>query len=275
MASGGVSRPDEKTVAPGPAFRVGATSFVRPDGIVPNVRYLAGRVDDVELLLFEVDDPDRDLPGREEVDELRSLAVAHALGYTVHLPLDLELGGGARWSRDVDLACRVVEATEELDPWAWIVHVEIPAATRRETFEDRAVEALERIAAVAGDGRRLAVENLEGVAPGALDRVVARAGVSRCVDVGHLWLDGHSAVAYLEAALERTRVLHVHGVGVRDHASLAEQDIDQVVDVLEVLLRRSWDGVLTLEVFGDEELASSQSSLAAALVRAGRRVRVA
>lgn len=257
-------------------FRVGTTSYILPDRILPNVRYLAGRVDDVELLLFEVGEAGDGLPTRDEVEELRALAIAHDVGYTVHLPLSLRLGGvGARWRRDVDLACRVIEATRELDPWSWIVHVEadfgIPAAIR----DEQAVRALIRLTDATGEASRLAVENLEGAPPGRLDTVVGEAGVSRCVDIGHLWLDGHSPVPFLETALARTRVVHLHGVGERDHASLAEQELGDVVDVLEPLVRRAWGGVLTLEVFGREELASSRRVLVQALAQAERRVSVA
>ncbi|MCX7010033.1 MAG: hypothetical protein NTY53_22795 [Kiritimatiellaeota bacterium] len=35
------------------SFRVGVTSYVYPADILPNVERLAGRVDDVELVLFE------------------------------------------------------------------------------------------------------------------------------------------------------------------------------------------------------------------------------
>ncbi|MCU0508776.1 MAG: sugar phosphate isomerase/epimerase, partial [Anaerolineae bacterium] len=36
-------------------FRVGTTSYIVPDNILPNVEYLAPLVDDVELVLFETD----------------------------------------------------------------------------------------------------------------------------------------------------------------------------------------------------------------------------
>ena len=39
-----------------PEFRLGTTSYIIPDEILPNVRFLAGKVQDVELVLFEVDD---------------------------------------------------------------------------------------------------------------------------------------------------------------------------------------------------------------------------
>ncbi len=41
--------------------RIGTTSFVFPASWAENVRRLAGRVDDVEILVFE--HPDRAIPG--------------------------------------------------------------------------------------------------------------------------------------------------------------------------------------------------------------------
>ena len=37
-------------------FRLGTTSYIIPADILPNVRYLADKVDDIELVLFEADD---------------------------------------------------------------------------------------------------------------------------------------------------------------------------------------------------------------------------
>jgi tetraacyldisaccharide-1-P 4'-kinase len=73
-------------------FRVGTTSYILPDDILPNVEYLAPRVDDVELVLFETDEHGGNLPDGALRDRLSALAAAHALTYTVHLPLDLRLG---------------------------------------------------------------------------------------------------------------------------------------------------------------------------------------
>src|SRR5262245_25369283 len=77
---------------PSTPFRLGTTSYIIPDDILPNVRYLADKVQDVELVLFEVDDGPNNLPSSETVAELAALADAHDLTYTVHLPLDLRLG---------------------------------------------------------------------------------------------------------------------------------------------------------------------------------------
>jgi hypothetical protein len=72
-------------------FRLGTTSYVLPADILPNVRFLAGKVQDVELVLFEVDDGPNNLPPPHVIAELAALAEAHALTFTVHLPLDLRL----------------------------------------------------------------------------------------------------------------------------------------------------------------------------------------
>ena len=37
-------------------FRLGTTSYIIPNSILPNVRYLADKVKDIELVLFESDD---------------------------------------------------------------------------------------------------------------------------------------------------------------------------------------------------------------------------
>src|SRR5688500_10667676 len=78
----------------GTPFRVGSTSYVYPDDLLPNVRKLAEGVDvdDIELILFEVDDGPNNLPGESVVEEMRQLARLYHLTYTVHLPLDLRLG---------------------------------------------------------------------------------------------------------------------------------------------------------------------------------------
>src|SRR5512138_1637445 len=73
-------------------FRLGTTSYIIPADILPNARYLAGKVRDIELILFEVDDGPNNLPSPEVIDELTHIAQQHDMTYTVHLPLDLKLG---------------------------------------------------------------------------------------------------------------------------------------------------------------------------------------
>ncbi|HQC65001.1 MAG TPA: hypothetical protein PK459_07885, partial [Anaerolineaceae bacterium] len=81
-------------------FRIGTTSYIIPDDIIPNVRYLGGKTDDIELVLFEVDDGPSNLLTPAQQAALASLAQQNGMTYTVHLPLDLNLAEDANL-RDV------------------------------------------------------------------------------------------------------------------------------------------------------------------------------
>ncbi|MRR17452.1 MAG: sugar phosphate isomerase/epimerase, partial [Deltaproteobacteria bacterium] len=106
-------------------FRLGTTSYIIPDDIIPNVRYLAGQVQDVEIVLFEVDDGSNNLPRKEQISELAAIAADHDLTYTVHLPLDLRLADdGSSRHASLSKARRVIERTLALDPWAYVLHLD-------------------------------------------------------------------------------------------------------------------------------------------------------
>ena len=96
-------------------FRLGTTSYIIPDDILPNARYLADKVRDIELVLFEVDDGSNNLPPPHVIDELAELARQYDMTYTVHLPLDLKLGDDSS-DRDISVikAKRVIDCTRNL-----------------------------------------------------------------------------------------------------------------------------------------------------------------
>lgn len=243
-------------------FRLGTTSYILPDDILPNVRFLAPRVDDVELVLFEIDEPAGNLPTRQVIDRLARLAAEHDLSYTVHLPLDLRLGEpGAARHASLDKAQRVIQRTLPLDPWAFVLHLNGREATDRAAWIDQAARSLELVAGWAGGAERLAVENLEGYPLDFIDPVLKRVPAGRCVDIGHLWIDGHDPLPYLERHLPRTRVVHLHGLDDRDHRSLAHMDKAELQRVLGALAAAEFAGVLTLEVFGQEDFESSLLAL--------------
>ncbi|MDD3249635.1 MAG: sugar phosphate isomerase/epimerase [Smithella sp.] len=253
-------------------FRLGATSYVVPADILTNVRYLAGKVQDVELVLFEVDDGPNNLPLHEEIEEMRRLAARHDMTYTVHLPLDLRLADdGFPRHASLDKARRVIDCTLALDPWAYVLHLDGKTVLNRSDAEsllrwrDQAVLALELVGKWAGGPQRLAVENLEGYPPDFYDPVLERIAVSRTVDVGHLWLDGYDPVAYLKNALPRTRVIHLHGIEDRDHRSVAKAPREKLKAVLDELVSADYRGVLTLEVFSETDFLTSCAAVKAAM----------
>lgn len=245
-------------------FRLGTTSYIIPDDILPNARYLAGKVRDIELILFEVDDGPNNLPTLEVIDDLSHIAQQHDLTYTVHLPLDLKLGDdGSERDQSLVKAQRVIACTRGLNPWAYVLHLDgrsVRTSTDQRVlkrWQDHSVRALEIVSEWAGSPQQLAVENLETYPLDFIQPVLDRISVSRCVDVGHLWLDGHDPIPYLQAALPRTRVIHMHGIAERDHRSLTFMPFEKVCEAWKELLRLNYEGVLTLEIFSEEDFISS------------------
>ncbi len=245
-------------------FRLGTTSYIIPDDILPNARYLAGKVRDIELILFEVDEGPNNLPSPDVIDDLVQIANEHDLTYTVHLPLDLKLGEDGS-ERDVSLvkAKRVIECTRDLVPWAYVLHLDGRSvrtstdAGRIRHWQDQSVRALEIVSAWTGDAEKLAVENLETYPLDLIQPVLERIPVSHCIDIGHLWLDGHDPLPYLRSTWSRTRVIHIHGIAERDHRSLAFMQQEKVRAVWDELTYAKYEGVLTLEIFSEEDFTSS------------------
>ena len=260
-------------------FRLGTTSYIIPADILPNVRYLAGKVRDVELVLFEVDDGASNLPSRGQIAEMCSIAADNDLTYTIHLPLDLRLADdGSSCHASLAKARRVIECTSELHPWAYVLHLDgktvrngaTPEAMLR--WQDQAVRSLEIVAGWTGSAEKLAVENLEGYPLDFHEPVLKRINASQTVDIGHLWFDDHDPVAYLRGALPRTRVIHIHGIDERDHKSLAHVPVEKLRAVLDELVRAHYCGVLTIEIFSENDFLTScaaVNAIAGAIVSPG------
>jgi sugar phosphate isomerase/epimerase len=170
---------------------------------------------------------------------------------------------GSERDQSLVKARRVIDCTCGLDPWAYVLHLD-GKAVRTSTdaglikrWQDHSVRALEIVSGWAGSPSKLAVENLETYTLDFIQTVLYLIPVSRCVDVGHLWLDGHDPIPYLQAALPRTRVIHMHGIAERDHRSLSFMPQEKVSVVWNELVRMKYDGVLTLEIFSEEDFLSS------------------
>jgi len=250
-------------------FRVGATSYVIEDDLLPNARYLAPIVQDMQLVLFDLPGGPSNLPDAATAAALAEVGRTQDLTYTVHLLDDLRCDPHLG-DQDPSLhaASRVVDLTRSLAPWAWVGHLDgramhaagFPAAEMA-GWHAQAARAVETVDASIGAAGYLAVENLEGYPGDFVSPVVERTGAARCVDVGHLWLDGCDPLTYLDAALPRCRVVHLHGVAARDHASLTHTPPDRLDSVVHRLIDARYAGVLTLEVFGGDDFWSSLAAL--------------
>jgi sugar phosphate isomerase/epimerase len=251
-------------------FRLGTTSYILPDDLVPNVTFLADRVDDVELVLFESHEVSN-LPDEATIETLATLAAAHDLTYTVHLPLDADLGHPNVSVRQRSVAkCRkVIRLTQALHPFAYVLHLtgdrqfdRVPAtdiAAWQRALDDSIVRLLD-------DGPApdaFCIETLAYPYEHVWD-LVQRHDLAVCLDVGHILLYEHDLASYLEAYLSRCRVVHLHGIrGGRDHCDIADLP-NTVVDELIGKLRATANGrerVVTLEVFSLDHLQRSLDRL--------------
>ena len=256
-------------------FRVGTTSYIVEDDLLPNARFLSPVVQDMQLVLFDVAGGPSNLPTPATVQALAAHGRAHDLSYTVHLIHDLKLDpGAAPPGPALRMAQQVVDLTRSLHPWAYVAHLDGRAlaggpveAAQLAAWQAQAAAAVEHVAAWLPTSAHLAIENLEGFAPELVTPVAARTGAGRCLDVGHLWLDGHAAVPALHAALPRLRVVHLHAVAGRDHASLQHAAPAALDALLDVLLAARFGGVVTLEVFGESDFWSSLDALHASIAR--------
>jgi hypothetical protein len=55
-------------------------------------------------------------------------------------------------------------------------------------------------------------------------------------------------------------VIHLHGIDRRDHSSLAHMPPEQIDPLVRLLLHNHYAGVVTLEIFGTDDLLSSQQA---------------
>ncbi len=260
---------------PGPSLkgrlpcRLGTTSYIVPAGILPNVRALAPRVDDIELVLFE-SDAVSNLPPPDVVLALAELAAGHALSYTVHLPMDLRLGASDERQRRaaVDAGIRLMTRMAPLKPFAWVVHFAIDGGSgaRPITLDDDALAAwraalhrsVTELLAAGAMPRDLCVETLDYPFDYAAPIVEAH-DLGVCLDLGHLLLGGFDVAAHLDRFWPRTRIVHISGLrDGRDHAALDRLD-PHLIDALLARFRHDpgTERVLTMEVFSPQDFVAS------------------
>jgi adenosylcobalamin phosphodiesterase len=254
----------------GAHYRIGTTSFVHPAGWLENARRLAGRVEDVELLLFE--DPTREnAPSGDEIAALRRLGTEAGLTWSVHAPLGIALASedAALRRKGVDAVRRAIYVTAPLEPHAVVVHLApgecegAPPPADRLGFARRAADSLREVLATGIPPAALCLETLEYDFALA-EPVVEELGLSVALDVGHLARDGAPLAPVLRRNLARARVVQWHGTDAtgRDHRSIRHYPRADAVHLLRALRDARWEGVLTLEVFREADLDDSLAILA-------------
>ena len=250
-------------------WRLGTTSCVYEKPLLDNVRSLAGKTEDVELILYD-NEWGSNWPSSGELSELRDLSGQYDMSYTVHIPSSL--GGVAcdqNWEeRAYAQVGRTVERLETLCPIAYVWHWEAEQMGKQPSENvPRWLEATQRVAERVAAAhwvasRRLAVENLSYPFELIADFVQAcDYGVT--LDVGHLWAGGYDWERAAALYGPRTKVIHLHGiepVSGKDHQSLEYQPAAQMRRLAELFgdLDCGELRVITLEVFSEADWQSSE-----------------
>lgn len=231
---------------PGP-FRLAAPSWVFPGTVAENAAWLAGRVDEVALLLFEtracLEYGPADLP-----PGLADLP----LSWHAHLPLDLP------WDQGAPAVARTVATLAGriafLRPRAFVLHPPPDPALLAPFVRLAAEQGLAPSSLLVENTVR---ENL----PDIWDELWG-CGCGVCLDLGHLLLAGNAEQTLgLRGLFTRTSMLHVSAPARGGHGSLALLD-----PAGRALLRRLLEGLteestVVLELFDPAALAESAGLL--------------
>jgi sugar phosphate isomerase/epimerase len=242
-------------------FRIGTTSYIYPDDILPNVHKLKGKVDDLELVLFEVNNIGN-IPKQKDLKALKHISSKWNLTYTVHLPLDINLGSAIADKRkgSVEKAGVLIERLAILNPYAYILHLNLSkrAEGNIKPWQGRINQSLKDIAGFKfARPQNIVVENLSYPFE-YIDSLILKNGFSICVDIGHLITAGIDPLKHLKKYIGMTRVIHFHGVnGCKDHVSLKYLDAALIRRIIQFLKHSNYNGVLTLEVFSQTDFKES------------------
>lgn len=249
-------------------FRIGTTSFIYTDHILPNVKKIGRYFDEIELLIFE-SRPYTVLPDRTEITELSRLSETLNVTYNIHLPTDVSLTHQTASARQhaADTIARVVDLCRPLAPSTHTLHLEMGEADipdNTTAWQARAEDGLERLMRQVPDPKIFSVETLD-YPPDCLVPLLAAFELTVCLDIGHHFRYGYDLNHSAALFQGRMAVMHLHGVTVQDHEvrdhagldCLAPEQLDQVMALL-----RAYQGTVSLEVFNRSNLDRSLAVLA-------------
>lgn len=240
-------------------FRLATTSYIYPDHILPNARLLAPYLDEMELILFE----SKNLPTRKEISGLSTLHEKQAFSYNVHLPLDISLGHPLENKRKEGIMTvqKTVTLTRSLNPSTYTLHYVCDDGGEKNfsLWQKHIAQSTEAILKTGIEPESLSIETLNYPLAWVED-IINDFGLSICLDLGHIILNGEDPRCYLSKYLERVSAIHMHGVYEgRDHLGLEVLDEAVLADWLRFL--KEYTGTLSIEVFSFDYLQTSLTAL--------------
>jgi sugar phosphate isomerase/epimerase len=242
-------------------FRLGTTSYIYADHILPNVAKLAPFLDEIELVLFESEGEDN-YPDEAELRDLMNFCVKGELGFNIHFPIDIFLGDRDEEvrSRGISVVKKVIERTLCLKPSLYTLHFDVRdkngwEETDIEAWRKRILRSTEEMKELGIELERISIETLSYPLEW-IEDILKKFEFSICLDIGHMLIYNLNIQGYLKKYLPQTSVIHFHGAekGV-DHLGIDRLNGKMVDLILSKL--RSFTGILSIEVFSFEDLKNS------------------
>lgn len=240
-------------------FRLGTTSFIYPDGYVPNVTMLGPYLDEIELLLFE--SQPGSLPSHNDIEELSLLSAEFDLTYNIHLPTDISFGHKDPSLRQhaVETILRVLDLTSPLCPSTCTLHLSYDETSgEKEEVQKWQVRTFETINSLMNLGVKaedISIENLNY--PFAwVEDIVREFNFTVCMDMGHLIVHGTSINTFFDSYGDNVSIIHLHGVeNENDHRSLNKLPEKRFWEIVEIL--KKFKKIVSIEIFSYDNLTTS------------------
>ena len=242
-------------------FRLGTTSYIYPDYIVPNVTKLAPFLDEIELVLFESEGQDN-YPDEVELRNLMNFSLKGEVSFNVHFPIDIFLGDKDEEVRlrGISIVNKVTERTLCLKPSLYTLHFDVRDKNGREetdveAWRRRILRSAEEMKERGIELQRISIETLSYPFEW-IEDIIKKFGFSICLDIGHMLLYELDIQSYLKKYLPQTSIIHLHGMenGV-DHLGIDRLNGKMLHLILSEL--QSFTGVLSIEVFSFGDLRNS------------------
>lgn len=212
-------------------MHVSCPSFIIPATRLDNIKYLKGRVGEVELL-YMCSLSEHDMPDELEVQELAS----EDMRYNVHMPYDRDLTKMSEWEFMVKFA-------EKLKPLKAHTHT-FHILPDEEFF--KGIDWFKR-----ETGLPVTLEN------GGSD--IDSFDLSEddiCLDVGHMFRYGQDIMGTVVKYANRIKMFHLHGVNDgKDHLSVRYFPEDVLKEIMCFASER--DLTVSVEVFNELDLKDS------------------
>lgn len=228
-------------------FKISAPSYLLPSGYIENVTYLMDQVDDIQLLLFDVHEEDP-LLKEESLTTLEYLAKDSGITYSVHMPVKPELT--VEFQQRLESAFFIIERLNRLNISSYTFHFNLPDGVKWEKVTKDEVQSIEaayikffKALKEKFPGIDISLENTE-TPLSALDRIISECGISYCIDIGHLLVQGRD-LAEIEPRLQQASVVHLHGWEEKNGKKQDHRPILYDRKIFNQL--ESFTGILTIE----------------------------